>query len=164
MKEVKTSFEYSVFGSIDELSAHDKELLQQARSFTSTAYAPYSHFSVSAVARLVNGEIVKGTNQENASYPVGLCAERALMAGAAALYPGVAIETMAISYDGEGNSNDSPVAPCGMCRQALLEFGNRTGKPVRLILSGKKGEVFIIENAASLLPLSFSKDDLRKNS
>jgi cytidine deaminase len=161
MKDVKTSFEYTVFGSIDELSANDKDLLQQARSFTSTAYAPYSHFRVSAVARLANGEIVKGTNQENASYPVGLCAERALMAGAAALYPGVAIETMAISYDGESSTNDRPIAPCGMCRQALLEFSNRTGKTIRLILSGKTGQVIVIENANSLLPLSFSNEDLK---
>jgi cytidine deaminase len=161
MNNLKINFEYELYESADELSMSDASLLKEARDFTQTAYAPYSHFNVSAVARLANGEIIKGSNQENASYPVGICAERSLLSVAGSLYPGMAIDTLVVSYEGEGNSNDSPIAPCGMCRQALLEFENRTGHPMRVILSGKTGKVFVIKSASTLLPLSFSKQDLK---
>ncbi len=161
MKNLNISFEYEYYESVDELSKPDADLVQQARNFTGTAYAPYSHFKVSAAAVLANGEVIKGTNQENASYPVGICAERSLLSVAASLFPGMAIQTMAISYEGQDNRNDTPVAPCGMCRQALLEFEKRTHHMMRIILTGKTGPVYILKSANSLLPLSFSKDDLK---
>lgn len=154
-------FGYSVYESSEELSSDDKELLDKARTITTKAYAPYSNFQVGAVALLKNQEIVSGTNQENASYPVGICAERTLLSSAAMLYTDVPIETMAIAYHNLNGKSDKPVSPCGMCRQALHEFGKRTKHPIRLILSGMKGKVFVIEQSDNLLPLSFNGDDLK---
>jgi len=162
MKENKFEFSYKVYTDIIELVEKDAWLLTEARAVTDQAYAPYSKFHVGAVAMLENGEIVAGTNQENASYPVGICAERSLLATAASNYPGVAIETMAVSYKNVRNPSNSnhPVSPCGMCRQALQEFENRTNHPIRLILAGMEGNVFIIERSSQLLPLGFSSGEL----
>src|SRR5215831_778375 len=91
-------FEYEIYESIDELTEEDAWLLSEAREVTSHAYAPYSNFHVGAVAKLANGEILAGSNQENASFPVGLCAERVLLASVSSLYPRVPVETIAISY------------------------------------------------------------------
>lgn len=157
----KYSFEYEVYESIADLNDQDKELLQLAKDFTSTAYAPYSNFNVAAVARLANGEIIKGTNQENASYPVGTCAERALLGSLGALFPNEPIETMAITYHNLNGTSDTPASPCGMCRQALREYETRTNHSIRLILAGKEGKIFIISKASMLLPLGFTSDDLK---
>ena len=156
------TFDFEVFDSIDQLSAEDKTLLESARMVTQKAYAPYSEFLVGAVAKLVNGEVVKGTNQENASYPVGMCAERALLAATAMLDTNIAIQTMAIAYHNLNGESDKPVSPCGMCRQSLHEYEERTKHPMRLVLSGMSGKVYIIERAGLLLPLSFGSDNLKK--
>ena len=161
MIDEEFSFTFKVFDSIGELSAEDAALLQEARKVTENAYAPYSHFRVGAFARLMNGRTVSGTNQENASYPAGICAERTLMSAAASLFPGVGIETMAISYFNENGKSDTPVSPCGICRQSFVEFQERTGRPIRIILSGMEGKVQVIENAAHLLPLVFCADDMK---
>ena len=161
MKKESMSFGYEVYDSIDELSAGDAALLDAARKVTSIAYAPYSNFNVGATARMKNGEIVNGTNQENAAYPVGICAERVLMGTAAVLFPGMPIETMAISYNSLNGDSSKPASPCGMCRQYLKEFEDRTQAPVRLILSGQSGKVYIIESASQLLPFSFGGADLK---
>lgn len=161
MKENKIEISYKVFDDISELNKEDAWLLNEAREVTKQAYAPYSNFYVGAAAKLVNGEIVAGTNQENASYPVGVCAERVLLGSASTLYPGVAIETMAISYhSGNGNSNQ-PIAPCGMCRQALQEYENRVKMPIRLILGGLEGKIFLFEKASHLLPLGFTSESMK---
>lgn len=162
MKENKIEINYKVYDDIDELTKEDAWLLNEAREVTKQAYAPYSNFFVGAAAKLVNGEIVAGTNQENASYPVGLCAERVLLASASTLYPGIPIETMAVSYySGNGNSKQ-PIAPCGMCRQYLQEYEIRVKKPIRLILAGLEGKIFVFEKASQLLPLGFTSDDLSR--
>ena len=161
MASEKYSFEYEVYNSIDELNADDKKLLQQAKDITASAYAPYSNFNVAAAAKLSNGNIVTGTNQENASYPVGTCAERALLGSLGALFPNEPIETMAITYDNVNGASNKPASPCGMCRQALREYETRTKHPIRLILAGKEGKVFIIPQANMLLPLGFTGDDLK---
>ena len=160
MKQSKFEFEYEVYNDLDELPLQDQELLSRARSFTNQAYAPYSNFRVAAVARLNNGEIVAGTKQENASYPVGICAERVLLGNAATLYPGVAIDTMAITFDSAEVKPDHPISPCGMCRQALLEYETRTHEPIRLILSGQQGKIYVINTVQSLLPFAFTSDEL----
>jgi cytidine deaminase len=152
-------FKYQVFESIDELSERDAILLKEAREVTKQAYAPYSKFHVGAAARLSNSEILTGTNQENASYPVGICAERTLLSTISSLYPGTSIDSMAVSYQSQAHSSDHPISPCGMCRQFLQEFEKRLG-PIRLILGGQQGKVFIIESASQLLPLAFSSDEL----
>ena len=161
MKTEEFKFSISVYGSIDELNPKDAFILSEARSVTQFAYAPYSNFQVGAVAKLINGETVTGTNQENASYPAGICAERVLLSSAASQYPGIGIETIAIAYNNLKGKSDRPVSPCGICRQSFAEFQQRTKTPIRLILSGMEGEVQVIENAAHLLPLVFGSDDLK---
>jgi len=158
-EEYKFSFE--VYESISDLNDEDQWLLSEAREVTQHAYAPYSNFQVGAIARLANGEIVAGSNQENASFPVGLCAERVLLASAASLFPKVPIDTMAISYHNNNGESNHPISPCGMCRQALNEYEQRVKHPIRLILGGLEGKVYIIEKADMLLPLSFNAEDLK---
>ena len=160
MKEKEVRFVYEVHHSIKGLNKIDASLLEKSRNITSTAYAPYSNFQVGAVALLANGEIVNGSNQENASFPVGLCAERVLMSAISSLYPNIAIHTIAISYNNLNGESNHPISPCGICRQSLLEYQSRSNHPIRLIMSGMEGKVFIIPNAAMLLPLSFTSDDL----
>lgn len=161
MKSEKFTFEYTIYESADHLKIEDADLLRQARKITQFAYAPYSNFKVGAFAKLMNGKTVSGTNQENAAYPAGICAERTLMSMASSLYPGVGIETVAISYSNLKGKSDHPISPCGICRQSFFEFQERTRNPIRIILSGLEGKVLIIENAADLLPLVFGSEDLK---
>ena len=160
MKEKKFEFGYEVYGDISELKKEDAELLIKAREVTKHAYAPYSNFFVGAVAKLSNGETVAGTNQENASYPVGICAERVLLGNAATIFPGISIDTMAISYDSKDVKSDHPISPCGMCRQALSEYETRTEKPIRLILAGQAGNIYIVNTVSFLLPFAFTRGEL----
>ncbi len=160
MSEHKFEFAYEIYNDIAELTKEDADLLIKARSVTKQAYAPYSNFHVGAAAKLVNGEIVIGTNQENASYPVGICAERVLLGNAATLFPNIAIDTIAISYDSKEVKSDHPISPCGMCRQSLLEYETRTYKPIRLILAGQEGKIYIIQTVKFLLPFAFTNTEL----
>lgn len=160
MQSSTFSFELEEYHSSEELSAADYELLQQAREVCKQAYAPYSGFGVGAVALLANKELISGTNQENASYPVGICAERTLLAAAGTRYPGVPILKIALSYHSSSHPANSPITPCGMCRQAIREFEVRTGSPVCLIMGGQEGPVWIIRESRFLLPLAFGKNDL----
>ncbi|HUZ61237.1 MAG TPA: cytidine deaminase [Hanamia sp.] len=161
MNKEEFKFDFQVYDSIDQLKREDADLLNEARKVTKFAYAPYSNFRVGAFAKLVNGETVSGTNQENASYPAGICAERTLLSTASSLFPGVGINTIAISYNNLGGKSDRPVSPCGICRQSFAEFQDRTKNPIRIILSGMEGKVQIIENAKYLLPLVFNADDMK---
>jgi cytidine deaminase len=160
MKENRIEITYKVYDDIKELPKEDAWLLNEAREVTKQAYAPYSNFYVGAVAKLVNGKIVAGTNQENAAYPVGICAERVLLSSASTLYPNIAIETMAISYHSENGNSNQPIAPCGMCRQTLQEYEIRVSKPIRLILGGLEGKIFVFEKASQLLPLGFTSESM----
>jgi len=157
----KYNFEFEVYDTIDELTTADADLLKHARKITEIAYAPYSNFKVGASALLQNGEIVHGTNQENASYPIGICAERVLLASAAMLFPNEPIQTMAISYNSVNGVSNKPVSPCGMCRQSLAEFEQRTKHPIRLILSGLEGKIMIVKRSSMLLPFGFSGEDMQ---
>jgi cytidine deaminase len=161
MKENKFEFQYEEYNDISELKKEDADLLTQARMVTKQAYAPYSNFFVGAVAKLKNNQTVSGTNQENASYPVGICAERVLLGNAATLHPGVSIDSLAISYYSKDVPSDHPISPCGMCRQALLEYETRTEKPIRLILAGQEGKVYIVKTVRFLLPFAFTQRELR---
>lgn len=160
MNHQQYQFEFEVYESADQLSEQDALLLKQAKETTSVAYAPYSHFNVGAVAVLSNGAIVAGTNQENASFPVGICAERVLLSNAAMLHPDVPIETLAISYNNTKGNSNHPISPCGICRQSLLEYEIRVKKPIRLILGGLSGKVYVLPKASHLLPLSFTSEDM----
>ena len=161
MSKKEYQFSYEVLDSAQELNEQDRQLLKEARAVTVHAYAPYSHFRVGAAARLANGEIVTGTNQENASFPAGICAERTLLSTAASLFPGVGVDTLAISYFNENGPSDRPISPCGICRQSLLEMEQRTGKAIRLIMGGQDGSIYIIPSAGDLLPLAFTGEELK---
>lgn len=156
------TFSVQVYDSAESLSEEDAALLSKAQQATDDAYAPYSNFHVGAAARLINGEFLSGTNQENASYPIGICAERVLLSAASAVHPNIPIETIAISYHNVNGESDHPIAPCGVCRQSLHEYEQRMDHPIRLILAGKTGNVYVIEQAGQLLPLAFTKHELVK--
>ncbi|HXO75310.1 MAG TPA: cytidine deaminase [Puia sp.] len=161
MSKRQYQFSYDEYNSAQELTASDAALLKTAQAVTVNAYAPYSHFRVGAAARLVNGEIVTGTNQENASFPAGICAERTLLSAAASLFPGVAVDVLAISYFNENGPSEQPISPCGICRQSLQEMEQRTGRPIRLILGSHTGKVFVVPEAGQLLPFAFTGEDLQ---
>lgn len=161
MTENKFEFTYTVYDDIEELPADKQLLLKEARKATEYAYAPYSNFHVGAIAKLANGQIVRGTNQENASFPVGLCAERVLLATISSLYPKTVIETIAVSYNSEHIKSDHPISPCGVCRQSLQEAEGRNGRPIRILLSGMEGAVYEINRAGDLLPLAFTSEEMK---
>ncbi len=157
----KFEFEYELLGDKGQLTELDQALLEAAQLATKTAYAPYSHFLVGAAARLSNGQIVIGSNQESTSFPVGICAERTLLNSVGSQFPALSITAMAISYQPVGKDSKEPISPCGMCRQSLLDFENRYEAPIRIILSGMEGEVMVIPSAANLLPFGFDGSILK---
>ncbi len=161
MKINTAQFDYEEYESAETLPPADAALLQAAKDATRQAYAPYSRFRVGAAALLTNGQVVTGTNQENASYPVGICAERTTLSAVSSFFPGVAVETLAVSYDNEQGPSEQPVTPCGICRQTLAEYQQRFQRPIRLILGGLRGKVIVIPDAGHLLPLSFSSDNMK---
>lgn len=158
MKVLKEQIIISVY-SKEELTEEYKQLCDKALLAAKNAYAPYSHFKVGAAVLLENGEIISGNNQENAAYPSGLCAERVALFYAGAQYPDIPVLVIAISAV-HGGEQVGHITPCGACRQVLLETEQRYNKPVKIVLSGKD-EVYIIENASSLLPLCFGAADLK---
>jgi cytidine deaminase len=152
---------YKKYDSIDELPASDQQLVKDAKALAKTAYAPYSGFRVASVALMSDGSIVRGTNQENASYPIGLCAERVLLAAASSVAPWQSIQTIAITYESDTVDTSAPVAPCGICRQSLLEFESRFGQPMRVLLAADQ-EIVEFESVSLLLPLGFKPHHLGK--
>lgn len=160
MEKISHPFSYLRYDHIDSLDPKDHALLQQARTATSLAYAPYSKFQVGAALQLSNGIIVSGANQENASFPAGICAERVALSAVSSQYPGCKIEAIAVSYDNKTGESGHPVSPCGICRQSLAEWEQRQSFPIKIILGGLTGEIYIIESASLLLPLAFSAGDM----
>lgn len=143
--------------SYSELDERERRLVDLARRATDRAYSPYSHFNVGAAIALGNGEIVTGANQENAAYPSGTCAERSACYWAGANYPGVPFEVIAVAARGtDGKPTPVPCAPCGACRQALLEYEKLAGHNVPVLLVGAE-EIYRLPSVASLLPLAFSE-------
>lgn len=145
---------------LDELCEEEKALILKAREVTYRSYAPYSQFKVGAALLLDNGEIVIGCNNENAVYPLGLCAERTAIFSAQAQFPNVPMCILAISAR---NSEDcfvsTPITPCGSCRQVILEQEQRYGRNIVILLDSKNA-IMRISSAKDLLPLSFSQDSL----
>ena len=141
---------------IEELSEEDRQLIELAIEATNRSYAPYSHFCVGAAVLLNNGATLIGCNQENASYPVGLCAERTALFSAGVQYPDVPVKSMAIvARNTEGVLLDEPISPCGMCRQAVIETETRFKQPVRILLYGHK-KIYAVDSIKTLMPLSFT--------
>lgn len=153
MKDLTITATIKVY-QFDELNAADRALMETAMKATERSYAPYSRFSVGAAARLADGTVVTGTNQENAAYPSGLCAERTTLFYANSQYPGQAVVTLAIAARTEKDFIDMPIPPCGSCRQVILETEKRYNQPVRILLYGKKC-IYEVRSIGDLLPLSF---------
>lgn len=160
MKKQTISFELQVYGSLEDLNKQDHNLMLKAMDVRKDAYAPYSNFMVGAAVLLENGEIVIGSNQENASYPSGLCAERVAVFQAGAKYPGVTIKAIAITAKSRTHLVDKPAAPCGNCRQAISEYEFRQNSPIQLLLMGEQGDIIKCSSLADILPLGFNNSYL----
>lgn len=160
MKELNIRITIKAY-EYEELSVDDRNLIESARLATYRSYAPYSHFSVGAAALLANNVVIVGTNQENAAYPSGLCAERTALFYANSQYPDQAVMTLAIAArDAGGEFLKTPIPPCGACRQVMLETEKRFRHPMRILLYGQK-VTYELKNVSELLPLSFSASILR---
>ena len=154
MKDLKIEIAVKIY-EYQELSTPDRELIDAACEATRRSYAPYSHFSVGAAARLADKRIVSGSNQENAAYPSGLCAERTTLFYANSQYPDQPVEALAIAARNErGEFLDDPIPPCGACRQVMFETEKRFNNSMRILLFGKKG-IYELKSVGALLPLSF---------
>ena len=158
MKKQQFISDYIVYDDEKEFAAADPtdaELLLQAHEAVNRSYAPYSKFHVGAAARLANGVIVKGGNIENAAYPSGLCAERTTLFSAQAQYPDVPIEALALTAQSEHAEVNEPIAPCGACRQVMVEAEQRSGRPMRIICQGHTGPVMVFDGIETLMPFIF---------
>ncbi len=156
MKKINFSFEYQEYDQAADLSADQQELVNRALAISQQAYVPYSKFHVGAALELDNGEIFASTNQENAAYPVGTCAERGLLVYVSSQFPNMIIKRLAVSTE----DLQQPLPPCGMCRQAILEYEKKQNQPIEIILSGKSGKVYVLKSAKDLLPLYFDEEFL----
>ena len=146
--------------TLEEMEPSMRELVEKAKAMTQNAYCPYSHFHVGAAARLADGQIVAGSNQENAAYPSGLCAERTTLFAANANNPNTPVEALAIACYTQGHYTKDAASPCGACRQVMLETEHRFGKPMQVILYGEN-MCYVFDSAADLLPLNFVAENLK---
>ncbi|HNQ59071.1 MAG TPA: cytidine deaminase [Bacteroidales bacterium] len=162
MKTLTLITEIEEFDSVDQLPEKDKELLLEAREAASKAYAPYSNFKVGAAIRMGNGKIVQGSNQENSSYPVGCCAERTALFYASSCFWGEKICAIAIASQTTNSDGTRPLSPCGMCRQAILEYEILQQAPIRILMLSGSTKVWIAPSAVSLLPFQFDHQYLEQ--
>lgn len=151
MEKKQYQFEYVKYNHPEELDEKRKELIQKSIEIAQKAHAPYSNFHVGAAILLENGEILVGNNQENASYPVGTCAERTLLNYVHANFPEQKKMILAVSV----LDTDQDVSPCGMCRQAILEYENLQDSSIEIILHNRSGSIIQVPSASSILPLHF---------
>lgn len=160
MKEVKIESTLYVFETLEELPNEVAFLMQKAFEARDKAYAPYSNFNVGAAILLDNGEIITGSNQENASYPSGLCAERTAIYYAGSQYPNAKVVRMAISATSKNKPTQSPIPPCGACRQAIAEYEVKQETPIEIYFMGETGKIAKSMSLANLLPFVFDKSVL----
>jgi cytidine deaminase len=160
MKEVIINTKLSVFESIAELSTEIQDLMHQAVEVRKKAYAPYSKFRVGAALLLDNGQVVLGSNQENAAYPSGLCAERVAIFYAGANFPEAKIVKIAISATSDLNPNTTPIPPCGACRQSIAEYEFKQEAPIEMFFMGESGMIYKSDSLKNLLPFTFDKNFL----
>ena len=160
MNEITLQIKYTEYDGNDLLPFDDNILIMKARDAAKTAYAPYSGFRVGASVLLENGIIITGSNQENAAYPSGICAERTALFYASSQYPKVPIVAIAVSTINISATSSDIAKPCGACRQVMAEYEDLSGKPLRIILDSTD-KVVIVIGMDSLLPLRFKKEDLK---
>ncbi len=157
MEEIKIQIPVKKY-TYDELPEKLELLKEAALEAAENAYAPYSNFQVGAAVLLENGTVVKGSNQENAAYPSGLCAERVALFYAHSTYPNMPIDTLAVVAVSEGEIVEE-ISPCGGCRQVMLEYESKFNKAFNLALFNENF-VYLFEKASDLLPLTFTKDNM----
>ncbi|MDL2141476.1 cytidine deaminase [Flavobacterium tructae] len=157
MKEISITSSFNIYNNLEELPKDIQELMSQAVEVRKKAYAPYSQFRVGAALLLDNGKIVVGSNQENAAYPSGLCAERVAIYHAGSVYPEAKILKMAITAASDTNQTTAPIPPCGSCRQSIAEYEIRQGTPIEIFFMGEIGEVYKSASLKNLLPFMFDK-------
>ena len=157
MKEITITTKIKVFTTLKELPIVVQDLIAEAVTIRKKAYAPYSKFKVGAAILLDNGKTVLGSNQENAAYPSGLCAERVAIFQAAAIYPDAKILKMAISAASSINQTNTPIPPCGSCRQSIAEYENKQEAPIEIYFMGEIGDIYKSESLKNLLPFMFEK-------
>jgi cytidine deaminase len=157
MKEISITTQFSVFDSIEELPIDIQNLMEQAISVRKKAYAPYSKFRVGTALLLDNGKIVLGSNQENAAYPSGLCAERVAVFQSGAIYPDAKILKMVITAASDTNTTTAPIPPCGSCRQSIAEYEIKQESPIEIYFMGEVGAVYKSASLKNLLPFMFDK-------
>ena len=160
MKKLDITTSLEVYDTVQELSEELQDLMKQAVEVRDQAYAPYSKFKVGAAILLDNGEVVVGSNQENASYPSGLCAERTAVYYSGAKFPGSRILKIAITARSSNQEITKPVPPCGACRQALVEYEVKQNEAIELYFMGETGEVMKAASVAEILPLVFDSNCL----
>ena len=160
MKKIIVENKAEIFNSLDGLSESDKLLMEKAIQATKTSYSPYSNFKVGACLLLENGTYISGSNQENAAYPSGMCAERVAFWKAGSEYPNVKILKIAISATSQNKSLDRPVGPCGACRQSMLEYELKQEEGIEVLFMGEVGKVVKVASVTSLLPFSFDSSYL----
>lgn len=157
MNKVTITTNFDVFETIQELPTDIQNLMHEAVAIRKTAYAPYSHFKVGTAILLDNGEIILGSNQENAAYPSGLCAERVAVFYAGAKYPEAKILKMAISAASDNTTTSAPIPPCGACRQSIAEYEIKQNTPIEIYFMGEIGSIYKSDSLKNLLPLLFDK-------
>jgi cytidine deaminase len=160
MKTINFNTEFKLYDSKKSLPDGVAELMSSAETARKNAYAPYSKFLVGAALELENGKIITGSNQENAAYPSGLCAERTAIFYAGAQFPNQKILKMAISAGSQENVLNRPIPPCGACRQALIEYEQKQNTPIELYFMGTEGQVAYSESIENILPWIFDKNVL----
>ncbi|MBE6232017.1 MAG: cytidine deaminase [Bacteroidales bacterium] len=151
-KEIKIA--YKEFESIDQLSAQERKTALAAIEATASSYAPYSGFNVGAAVMFSDGEIIKGSNQENAAYPSGLCAERTALFYASAAHPDKTMTAIAIAASQNGQLCSTPATPCGACRQVMAQYQFKSGVPMKVLLVGAS-QIWVFDKVDDLLPLIF---------
>ena len=161
VKKLEIKIEFEEIDSFDELDEDWQNLYNHAQEACSRSYAPYSNFHVGAAVLLENGKIVTGNNQENASYPEGLCAERVVLFNARSQYPECAVVKLVVTAQVGMNGNFVPVTPCGACRQVMCEYEGQIQKPMQILMKSRNYKFHLFKNAAVLLPLNFSKASFR---
>ncbi|WJS96256.1 cytidine deaminase [Flavobacterium johnsoniae] len=157
MKEINITTSFTIFENLNELPTDIQELMNQAVEIRKKAYAPYSKFRVGAALLLDNGKVILGSNQENAAYPSGLCAERTAIFYAGSAYPEAKILKMAITAASDTNQTTAPIPPCGSCRQSIAEYEIKQDTPIEIYFMGEIGEVYKSSSLKNLLPLMFDK-------
>ncbi len=160
MKNISIQTNFSIFENLQELPLDIKNLMEKAVEIRKNAYAPYSKFRVGVAILLDNGQIVLGSNQENAAYPSGLCAERVAIFYAGANFPNSKIISIAISATSDLTANTTPIPPCGSCRQSIAEYEQRQETPISIYFMGASGQIAMSDSLKNLLPFSFDKNFL----